>query len=81
MPYCRACGNRRSFVAGSVFPAAPTANGLPSGLMATFSPQGELATVTRLGADGKTAQAARENPREYFDTCLVCGSSDISWEA
>lgn len=80
MPYCRVCGNRRSFVAGRVPPAAPTANGPPSGLMATFDPQGELATVTRLGADKSTVQAARDNPREYFDTCLACGSTDIAWE-
>lgn len=80
MPTCRTCGNRRSFVASGVSPVAPTANGLPSGLMATFNPDGELATVTRQGADKRTAQAARENPREYFDMCLTCGSRDVAWE-
>ncbi len=80
MPYCRACGNNRSFVASSIPPVAPTANGLASGLLATFEPQGGLATVTRLGADKGTAQAARANPREYFDTCLACGSQDIAWD-
>lgn len=79
MPYCRACGNRRLFAASSVPPAAPTANGLMSGLLGDFAATGGLSTVTRLGADKATATAAGEHPADYFDTCLACGSQDVEW--
>lgn len=79
MPYCRSCGNNRLFAASSVPPAAPTANGLASGLLGDFDTGGELVTITRLGADKATARAAGGKPADYFDTCLACGSQDVDW--
>lgn len=79
MPYCRACGNRRFFAASSVPPVAPTANGPVSGLLGDFAASGGLATITRLGADKATAMAAGDQPAEYFDTCMACGSQEVEW--
>lgn len=80
MPVCKQCGNSRLFGSSKVPPAAPTANGPVSGLLGNFEPGGELATVSRVGADKKTARQAGVNPQEYFDICLRCGSQQIDWQ-
>jgi hypothetical protein len=79
MPYCKKCHNNRFFGSSKVPPAAPSANGPLSGLFADFNGQGEIASVTRMGADKKTAMAATADPQDYFDVCLRCGSQDVEW--
>lgn len=79
MPYCRNCHNRRLFGVSNVPPAAPTANGPPTGLMGDFADDGGIISITRLGADKHIAGAATANPSKYFDVCLKCGSTDIDW--
>jgi len=79
MPVCRSCGNRRMFGASRISPAAPTANGPMTGIIADFESNGELGTLTRMNTDRKEAARAAANPSEYFDTCLKCGSQDIDW--
>lgn len=79
MPYCTACGNRRLFASSRVPPAVATANGPVSGIMASFSPDGEIETMTRTGVDKQTTRLASANPREYFDICPLCGNA-VAWE-
>lgn len=80
MPRCTRCGNDLSFGSQSVPPAAPTANGPVSGLIANFDEEGYITEIESLGADMNTTQDAWENPREYFDVCFECGSKDIIWD-
>jgi hypothetical protein len=35
--------------------------------------------MTRLGATKAFANAAAIQPEAYFDTCTVCGSTELSW--
>lgn len=79
MPYCRDCGNSKFFVASDISPAAPTANGLISGLVGTFDETGDLVQMEALGADERIRDAAAINPLVYFDTCMECGSMRITW--
>lgn len=79
MPYCKKCQNTRFFGSSKISPAAPSANGPLSGMFADFDGQGEIVSVTRMGADKRTAMAATEDPRKFFDLCLRCGSQDIEW--
>ncbi|ADG82474.1 hypothetical protein [Thermincola potens] len=79
MPKCNICGNRVSFGSSRIPPAAPTANGPISGLVANFDGEGSISEMECMGADLDTAQEAWENPRTYFDICLECASNDISW--
>ncbi|HMM22502.1 MAG TPA: hypothetical protein PKA10_17405 [Selenomonadales bacterium] len=80
MPVCRNCGNNRLFGSSLISPAAPTANGPMTGIMADFQPGGELGTITQMTTDRKEASRAAARPREYFDTCLKCGSQDVDWD-
>ncbi|MDR3560046.1 MAG: hypothetical protein P4N59_01205 [Negativicutes bacterium] len=80
MPYCKICHNARLFGSSKVPPAAPSANGPLSGLNADFDLAGKMTSVTRLGADKAAVRAATANPRDYFDVCLKCGSSEIEWD-
>jgi hypothetical protein len=79
MPHCRNCHNDRYFGSSKVPPAAPTANGLTSGMCANFAAGGAMRDITCLGADKKTIKNATKDPRDFFDICLKCGSSDIIW--
>ena len=80
MPRCAVCGNNLSFGSSAVPPAAPTANGPLSGLIADFNSQGYITEMDSLGAAMDIAQEAWENPDEYFDICFHCGSKQIVWE-
>ncbi len=79
MPRCTRCGNTGSFGSSIIPPAAPTANGPAAGLVADFDHDGYITEMQSLGADLDTAQNAWESPREYFDVCYECGSSEIDW--
>ena len=80
MPRCAVCGNTLSFGSSDVPPAAPTANGPISGLVANFDEEGYITEMESVGADLDTAQEAWEKPSEYSDVCYECGSNQIVWD-
>lgn len=80
MPRCARCGNTLSFGSSLIPPAAPTANGLVSGLIANFDKDGYITEMEGAGTDIDTAQEAWERPGEYFDMCAECGSEEINWD-
>ncbi|SHK48215.1 hypothetical protein [Desulforamulus aeronauticus] len=79
MPYCIACGNDSSLACSKFSPSADTANATPYGLLGNFDEQGTLVTMECQGASLDDAQAAFEEPDQYFDTCSICGSQKIRW--
>ncbi len=79
MPHCTRCGNAFSFGSSMIPPAALTANGPISGLVANFDRDGYITEMESTGADIDTAQEAWEKPNEFFDLCYECGSSRIDW--
>jgi hypothetical protein len=68
-----------SFGSTLIPPAALTANGMVSGLVANFDDEGYITEMESTGADLDTAQEAWESPREYFDICYKCGANEIRW--
>jgi len=80
MPKCAECGNSYSFGSSGAPPAAPTANGPVSGLIANFDEDGYITEMDCLVNDLDMAQDAWETPEEYFDTCYECGSNKIIWD-
>jgi hypothetical protein len=80
MPYCKKCHNTQLFGSSKVPPASSAANGPVSGLLGEFDPQGQIVSITRLGADKAITRSATKDPDQYFDVCLQCGSQDIDWE-
>lgn len=80
MPRCLSCGNTTSFGSSQFPPAAPTANGPISSLMADFNDDNSINQMSTLGPSIDEAQEAWEAPRSYFDTCYVCGSQKIGWD-
>ncbi|HAK74873.1 MAG TPA: hypothetical protein DCP36_17395 [Sporomusaceae bacterium] len=79
MPYCSHCGNSSQFESSKVPSVAPYANGPSSGVIGSFDSTGALIGMTRLGATKAFANAAAIQPEAYFDTCTVCGSTELSW--
>jgi hypothetical protein len=79
MPYCSNCGNSSRFESSKVPSVAPYANGPSSGVIGSFDSTGALTGMTRLGATKAIANAAAIQPEAYFDTCSVCGSSELTW--
>lgn len=79
MPKCLSCGNTVSFGSTAVSPAAPTANGPFSGLVANFDEKGYITDMESMGADLEAIQEAWEDPAEYFNICYLCGSEEIDW--
>ncbi len=79
MPYCKVCGNRRTFGSSRVPPASPFANGPSSGIVADFNSDDKISMVSSMGVDKNTLNAATRDPEEYFDTCLYCGNQNLEW--
>lgn len=79
MPKCLNCGNTLSFGSSAVPPAAPTANGPVSGIVANFDENGYITDMESLGADMEAIQEAWDHPAEFFNICYVCGSKNIDW--
>ncbi|QJW44478.1 hypothetical protein HA075_01030 [bacterium BFN5] len=79
MPTCKNCGNSYSFGSSAVPPSAPTANGLVSGIVGQFNHQSEVVSINSMGATKASIRQAVDNPQQYFDTCIRCGSQDINW--
>ncbi|MBP2644822.1 MAG: hypothetical protein H6Q75_262 [Firmicutes bacterium] len=79
MPYCKECANTRLFGSSKVPPVAPTANGCVSAMLGHFREDGQIESISSVGADKKTLIAARVSPEEYFDLCLSCYSQEIVW--
>jgi len=48
-------------------------------VIGSFDSTGALIGMTRLGATKAFANAAAIQPEAYFDTCTVCGSTELSW--
>ncbi|MEG6586332.1 hypothetical protein [Dendrosporobacter sp. 1207_IL3150] len=79
MPKCKVCGNTYSFGSSEVPPSAPTANGPVSGMIAQFNNQNDVVSVSSLGASKASITKAVDDPKQFFDTCIHCGSQDIDW--
>ncbi|MHB8172592.1 MAG: hypothetical protein ACYDG6_13805 [Thermincolia bacterium] len=79
MPKCLTCGNVESFGSSRLEPLAPTANPIPTALLANFDEHGYIDTLENMGTGLEKAQEAWENPEVYFDFCTVCGSKEIQW--
>ncbi len=79
MPFCKKCHNTRLFGSSKVPPVSASANGLVSGLLADFTSDGRITSITRLGADKSTTRSAQKDPDKYFDICLVCGHQEVDW--
>jgi len=79
MPRCLECGNTESFGSSRLGPAVPTANPIPTALVANFDDAGFIDTMENMGVDIDTAQEAWEEPEVFFDQCAVCGSGNIAW--
>lgn len=80
MPRCARCGNTQTFGSSYVPPAAPTANGPVSGLIADFDKDGYISEMESLTSDLDSVQEAWERPVEYFNVCYECGSNEIYWD-
>lgn len=80
MPRCDSCGNNTNMASSLTSREAETANPPPYGLIANFSPDGELITMECQGSSLDEAQAAFEDPPSFFNTCPVCGSRSIKWQ-
>mgnify|MGYP000853799328 CR=1 FL=1 len=78
MPKCQRRGNEVSFVSSRIPNITPWANGVFSALTGQFEGVG-LSYVENLGVHNELSQRAFENPRQYFDTCAICGSTKVIW--
>lgn len=79
MPRCAACGNSRTLASSLTAREPETANPPLYGLLANFSPSGEIDSMECQGSSLDEAQAAFEDPPAYFNTCPLCGSNSINW--
>lgn len=79
MPSCKRCGNQRLFGASKVQSVVPYTNGPVSGLIGHFHATGDVETITSMGVDKEITTLAFRRPEDYFDLCLVCGSSELQW--
>ncbi|MDA8235567.1 MAG: hypothetical protein M0Z31_12355 [Clostridia bacterium] len=79
MPRCMICGNTESFGSSKLEPVAPTANSIPTALLANFDNEGYIDNMENMGAQLDEAQEAWEEPEVYFDFCAFCGAKEIQW--
>lgn len=78
MPLCLRCGNRTSFSSSRLPLLTPWVNGDFSALTGNF--QGDQVDyLENLGTPPKLSEQAFSHPEYFFDTCAVCGSSQIVW--
>lgn len=78
MPQCLRCGNRNSFTCSHLPNTTPWVNGTVSALIGNFNGK-EVTYMENMGAPVEIAQEALVYPERFFDTCSVCGSSQIIW--
>ena len=80
MPRCIDCGNTNVLASSKTSREEETSNPPVFGLMANFDQNGYLLTIECQGSTIDEAQEVFENPKEYLDSCPVCGSNNILWK-